>query len=139
MKSSRPRPQLKEPRILIPHRSLRVARAIVLVRVLLLPLTALETPETPESPREALAVRAWVTRFEAKMFARQAVPDGKVKSAALTEKKGVWVWLLDLTRPHTKARTEVQIDAVSGQVVREELAPAPQSLRASRHGPGATP
>ena len=55
------------------------------------------------------------------------MPQGKIKEAELEEENGKLVWSFDITTPHSKAITEVQVNAVTGEIVSvEKETPADQ-------------
>jgi uncharacterized membrane protein YkoI len=72
-------------------------------------------------------LKAKITRAEAEKIALAKVPKGKVKEAELEEEKGKLIWSFDIATPGTKDITEVQVDAVTGEIVSvEKETPADQ-------------
>jgi uncharacterized membrane protein YkoI len=72
-------------------------------------------------------LKAKITRAEAEKIALAKVPKGKVKEAELEEEKGKLIWSLDIGTPGTRHLTEVQVDAVTGEIVSvEKETPADQ-------------
>jgi len=65
-------------------------------------------------------LKAKITKAEAKKIALAKVPKGKVKDAELEKEKGRLIWSFDIATPGTKDITEVQVDAVTGEVVSVE-------------------
>jgi uncharacterized membrane protein YkoI len=71
-----------------------------------------------EEKREAnLEAQAKVTRAEAEKTALAKVPGGKIKSGEIENEKGKLIWSFDISTPGTKDVTEVNVDAVTGQIV----------------------
>src|SRR5438105_2649911 len=74
-----------------------------------------------------LEAKAKITKAEAQKIALAKVPKGKVKEAELEEENGKLIWSFDIKTRGTKDITEVQVDAVTGEVVSiEKETPADQ-------------
>src|SRR5690349_17531745 len=55
------------------------------------------------------------------------LPQGEIKEAELEEENGKLVWSFDIAMPHPKDITEVQVNAVTGEIVSvEKETPADQ-------------
>jgi len=67
--------------------------------------------------QEKLQSQAKITEAEARATALTKVPDGTIKEAELEKEKGKLIWSFDIARPNTKDITEVNIDAISGEIV----------------------
>jgi uncharacterized membrane protein YkoI len=82
-----------------------------------------------DAQKEAkLQAEAKVSRAEAEKIALTKVPGGTVKEAELEKEKGKLVWSFDIATPGTKDITEVQVDALNGEVVAiEKESPAEQA------------
>ena len=71
-----------------------------------------------EEKKEAnLEAQAKVTRADAEKAALARVPGGKIKSGEIENEKGKLIWSFDIATPGTKDVTEVNVDAVTGQIV----------------------
>jgi len=54
---------------------------------------------------------------DARVTALAKVPDGTIKEAELEKEKGKLIWSFDIARPGTKDITEVNVNAVTGEIV----------------------
>ena len=70
-----------------------------------------------EKSQKELLAQAKITKAEAKKIALAKVPNGKVKEAELEEEKGKLIWSFDIKTKGSKDITEVNIDAITGDVV----------------------
>jgi hypothetical protein len=61
-----------------------------------------------------------VSKSDAERIALTRAPGGTVKEAELEKEHGKLVWSFDIATPGTVDVTEVQVDAVTGQVVSVE-------------------
>jgi len=79
--------------------------------------------------REGLQViaRARLTRAQAERIARHHVPGGRIKEAELEMEDGVLQWTFDVAIPGSKLIADVEINAVTGKLLKLEL-------EAPRHG-----
>jgi uncharacterized membrane protein YkoI len=68
----------------------------------------------------ALADRARVPAEQARTAALAKVPGGEVRSGELEEEGGALIYSFDIAAPGQSGVQEVQVDAVSGQVLTEE-------------------
>jgi uncharacterized membrane protein YkoI len=82
--------------------------------VLLADLIGCASEEKKEANLEA---QAKVTRADAEKAALARVPGGKIKSGEIENEKGKLIWSFDIATPGTKDVTEVNVDAVTGQIV----------------------
>ena len=64
-----------------------------------------------------LQAQAKVSRADAEKIALAKVPGGSIKEGELEKEKGKLIWSFDIATPGTKDITEVQVDAVTGEVV----------------------
>jgi len=69
-----------------------------------------------DSPSK-LKAEAKVTEADARATALAKVPDGTIKEAELEKEKGKLIWSFDVARPDTKDITEVNVDAITGEIV----------------------
>jgi hypothetical protein len=68
-----------------------------------------------------LQADAKVTRAAAEKIALAKVPNGKIKSGELEREHGKLVWSFDISTPHSKNITEVQVDAKTGKILVVEM------------------
>jgi uncharacterized membrane protein YkoI len=64
-----------------------------------------------------LMAEAKVSKDVAQQTALAKVPNGTVKAAELEKEKGKLQWSFELNTPDTKDITEVNVDAVTGEVI----------------------
>jgi uncharacterized membrane protein YkoI len=73
-----------------------------------------------KSEQAELQAQAKVTKEQAQQTALAKVPDGTVKEGELEKEKGKLIWSFDLTTPASKDITEVNVDAITGDVISVE-------------------
>ena len=73
-----------------------------------------------ESEQAALQAQAKISKDQAQQTALAKVPNGTVKEGELEKEKGKVVWSFDVTTPASKDITEVNVDAITGDVVSVE-------------------
>ena len=73
-----------------------------------------------EAKQVKLMAQARVSRADAEKTALAKVPSGAIKEGELEKEKGKLIWSFDLTTPDTKDITEVNVDAITGDVVSVE-------------------
>jgi uncharacterized membrane protein YkoI len=61
--------------------------------------------------------QAKVSKDDAGKTALAKVPNGTIKEGELEKEKGKLIWSFDITTPDTKDITEVNVDAITGDVV----------------------
>ena len=87
----------------------------------------LDAPLLAKDKESKLGAKAKISKKEAKKIALAKVPHGKIKEAELEEENGKLVWSFDIATPHSKDITEVQVNAVTGEIVSvEKETPADQ-------------
>lgn len=74
-----------------------------------------KSPNRPNSWPKPKAPKA-----DAGKTALAKVPGGTIKEAELEKEKGKLVWSFDITTPDTKDITEVNVDAITGDVISVE-------------------
>ena len=67
-----------------------------------------------------LQAQAKLTRGEAEKIALSKVPGGTIKEGELEKEKGKLIWSFDISVPGSKDIKEVQVDAISGEIVAME-------------------
>ena len=73
-----------------------------------------------EAKQAKLMAEAKVTRDDAGKTALAKVPNGTIKEGELEKEKGRLIWSFDITTPDVKDITEVNLDAITGDVVSVE-------------------
>jgi uncharacterized membrane protein YkoI len=83
---------------------------------------------TDERKEGKLQAEAKVSRAQAEKIALAKVPGGTIKEGEIEKEKGKIVWSFDIATPGTADITEVQVDALNGEVVAiEKESPAQQA------------
>jgi len=75
---------------------------------------------TEEKNEAKLQAQAKVSRADAEKAALVKVPGGTIKEGELEKEKGKLIWSFDITTPGSTDIKEVQVDAITGQVVSVE-------------------
>jgi hypothetical protein len=70
-----------------------------------------------EHHQAKLEAQAKISEADARVTALAKVPDGTIKEAELEKEKGKLIWSFDIARPGTKDITEVNVNAVTGEIV----------------------
>jgi uncharacterized membrane protein YkoI len=78
-------------------------------------------PATSQETQNQLQAEAKVPQAAAEKTALAKVPNGKIKSGELEREHGKLVWSFDISVPHSKNITEVQVDAKTGKIVVVEI------------------
>jgi Peptidase propeptide and YPEB domain len=78
---------------------------------------ATEKGEGKEGKEAKLESQAKITKAEATRIALDKVPGGTIKEGDIEKEKGKLLWSFDIATPGTKDITEVQVDALTGQVL----------------------
>jgi uncharacterized membrane protein YkoI len=73
-----------------------------------------------EASQAKLMAEAKVSKEAAQQTALAKVPNGTIKEAEIEKEHGKLVWSFDVATPDTKDITEVNVDAVTGDVVSVE-------------------
>jgi uncharacterized membrane protein YkoI len=76
-----------------------------------------EANEGKEGKANKLEAQAKITKAEAQKIALDRVPGGTIKEGDIEKEKGKLLWSFDIATPGTKDITEVQVDAMTGQVL----------------------
>ena len=69
------------------------------------------------STQASLRSQAKVSQADAEKIALGKVPGGSIKETELEKEKGRLIWSIELGTPGTKEITEVNVDALSGEIV----------------------
>src|SRR5215831_8836262 len=84
-------------------------------------LTACMTEKEDQKEKEAkLVTQAKVTRAEAEKIALAKAPGGTIKEGEIENEKGKLIWSFDISMPGTKDIKEVNVDAITGDVLSVE-------------------
>ena len=75
-------------------------------------LTACNSPD---------AKSAKITKAEAVKIALARVPNGTIKESELEKEKGKLIWSFDVATPGAKNITEVNVDAITGEIVAVDI------------------
>jgi uncharacterized membrane protein YkoI len=70
-----------------------------------------------EAKQEKLMAQAKVSKDDAQKTALAKVPNGTIKEAELEKEHGKLQWSFDIATPDTKDITEVNVDAITGEVI----------------------
>ena len=79
-----------------------------------------------------LQAEAKVSKADAQSIALGRVPNGTIKEGELEKEKGKLIWSFDIATPDSKDITEVNVDAINGQVVSVEKETAEQQEKESK-------
>jgi len=76
-----------------------------------------------------LMAEAKVSQADAGKIALAKVPNGAIKEGELEKEHGKLIWSFDLTTPDTKDITEVNVDAITGDVVSVDMETAGEKAK----------
>jgi len=76
-----------------------------------------------------LEARAKISKGEAERIALTKAPGGTIKEGELEKEHGKLIWSFDIATSGTKDITEVQVDAITGQIVSVENESAAQEAK----------
>jgi len=79
-----------------------------------------EKHHNKEAKQAKLMAEAKVSKTDAEKTALAKAPNGTIKEGELEKEKGKLIWSFDITTPDTKDITEVNVDAITGDVVSVE-------------------
>ena len=85
-----------------------------------------------EARQAKLMAEAKVSKADAEKTAMAKVPDGTIKESELEKEHGKLQWSFDMTTPDSKDITEVNVDAMTGDVISvDKEAPENESKEAT--------
>jgi uncharacterized membrane protein YkoI len=84
-----------------------------------------------EARQAKLMAEAKVSRADAEKTALAKAPNGTVKEGELEKEHGKLIWSFDIATPDTKDITEVNVDALTGEVVSVEKEAAESEAKES--------
>jgi uncharacterized membrane protein YkoI len=73
--------------------------------------------QNKEAKQAKLLAEAKVSKDAAQQTASMKVPNGMVKEGELEKEHGKLIWSFDVATPDTKDITEVNVDAITGDVI----------------------
>ncbi len=78
---------------------------------------------------------AKISKAEAEKIALNRVPNGTIKESELEKEKGKLIWSFDVATPGTKNITEVNVDAITGEIVAVDVeTPEKEAKEAKEEG-----
>jgi len=83
-------------------------------------MTEREEKEEHKAKEAKLESQAKISRADAEKTALMKAPGGTIKEGELEKEKGKLIWSFDIALPGTADIKEVQVDAISGEVVSVE-------------------
>ena len=109
---------------IIPCRAVASGRRLVHSLIAILVAGALTgcvcTQHHKEAKQAKLMAEAKVSKDDAQKAALAKIPNGTVKEAEIEKEHGKLIWSFDFTTPDSKDITEVNVDAITGEVVSVE-------------------
>jgi uncharacterized membrane protein YkoI len=75
---------------------------------------------TEKQEQAELQAQAKVSKEQAQATAQAKVPNGTITESELEKEKGRLIWSFDMSTPDSKDTTEVNVDAISGDLVNVE-------------------
>jgi hypothetical protein len=72
---------------------------------------------TKEQKQAKLQSEAKISRADAEKIALAKAPGGTIKEGEIEKEKGKLIWSFDIATPGTSDITEVNVDAITGEVV----------------------
>lgn len=100
----KPNTKMKTKKLIVP-----LMTALALIGI----LTACESESNLKS-------QAKISETEARQIAMNKIPNGTIKEAELEKEKGRLIWSFDMSIPDSRDIKEVNVDAVTGEVVNVE-------------------
>src|SRR4051812_49087145 len=98
-------------------KSTKVTGLLMAMGLLLFGFGCATEEEEHEGKETRLAAQAKVSRADAEKTALARVPGGTIKEGGIEKEKGKLIWSFDIATAGTKDITEVQVDALTGQIV----------------------
>jgi len=91
--------------------------------------TEREEKEEHEGKHAKLEAQAKVSKADAEKIALAKAPGGTIKEGELEKEKGKLIWSFDISIPGSTDIKEVQVDAITGEVVSVETETAAQEAK----------
>jgi uncharacterized membrane protein YkoI len=76
--------------------------------------------ESEKQEQAELQAQAKISKEQAQQTALAKAPSGTVKEGELEKEKGKLIWSFDIATPDSKDITEVNVDAITGEIVSVE-------------------
>ena len=76
--------------------------------------------ETEKQEQSELQSQAKISKEQAQQTALAKAPGGTVKEGELEKEKGKLIWSFDIATPGSANTTEVNVDAITGEIVNVE-------------------
>ena len=73
--------------------------------------------EEKENHNADLKPQATITEAQARATAMAKVPDATIKEAELEKEHGKLIWSMDISKPNAEGISEINIDAMTGDIV----------------------
>jgi uncharacterized membrane protein YkoI len=96
-------------------------RILAIVAAILVSGSTTSVLATSQETQAQLQAEAKVTQATAEKTALAKVPNGTIRSGELEREHGKLVWSFDISMPHSKNITEVQVDAKTGKIAAVEI------------------
>ena len=74
-----------------------------------------------EDSQRLLQAQAKISESDARQTALAKVPNGTIKEAELEKEHGKLQWSFDVTTPGTKNITEVNVNAITGEIISVDI------------------
>ena len=87
-----------------------------------------------EAKQSQLMAEAKISKETAQQTALAKVPNGTVKECEIEKEKGKLIWSFDVATPDSKDITEVNVDAVTGDIVNVEKESAKSEAKEATGG-----
>ena|ERR1039457_3108138 len=87
-----------------------------------------------EAKQAKLMAEAKINKETAQQIALAKVPNGTVKECEIEKEKGKLIWSFDVATPDSKDITEVNVDAVTGDIVNVEKESAKSEAKEATGG-----
>jgi uncharacterized membrane protein YkoI len=100
---------------------MKTIRVVVVAAAILLSSSTISLRAASHETQAQLQAEAKVTQAAAEKTALAKVPNGKIRSSELEREHGKLVWSFDISTPHSKNITEVQVDAKTGKIAAVEV------------------
>lgn len=110
--TSIPAPDIAPANIKMQNTNMKKFAQSIITLGLICGLTACSSPSANE---------AKISKAEAQKIALNRVPNGTIKESELEKEKGRLIWSFDVATPGTKNITEVNVDAITGEIVAVDI------------------
>ena len=112
-----------EPKPILRRTTMKM-RQLVTVTLIAIVFAACESEKSgrheQHESQAQLQAEAKISKADAERIALSQAPNGSIKEGELEREKGKLIWSFDIAIPGAKEITEVNVDAVTGQVISTE-------------------